>query len=524
MVVSWLAPDETVPDTHPDKPLSMTVTNPAIKPGSSIYSILGNTVTLLGRATQEGTATFSVRTDPELVIAITVPDQPTNVTATTGADAQSVITWSAPAIDGGSPITGYRVTSSGGQSCTTTGALTCTVTGLTNGTAYTFTVAAQNARGYSIESAPSLSITPVGVVAPAPAPAPAQTQPPANNLTPPVVEEKKEEAPVDLKEPEKVLDPVVVEVPATPIKTSVDGLSVVTYTGTTNTLLDGKAVEETIRVVNNTQLITESQGIQLQIVAKTFDAKPLAIPSSTQLVVEHEGVAEVAGAGFKPSTSVKVWLFSDPIYLGEFPVDLNGAFNAALQVLKTLPVGEHVLQINGVTTENKIFSQSLPIVIKAKTIPPVVKKKKEVKLIPLPKINAVLFGLSKSTVTFAFTNFEKATLYRIFITNTDSGKLVRAVNASKTRIQLAKLKPKTNYAVRVIAYGADGMEIARMDAPGLTFTTLTTNPVLPKVTIKCVGPKGRLNVKAVRPKCPSGFTQDETFAPLGATIARIGNA
>jgi subtilisin family serine protease len=69
-----------------------------------------------------------------------VPGAPTGVTATRG-DSQVVLTWSAPASDGGSAITGYKVyrgTSSGGETLlTTVGNVTAfTDTGLTNGTTY----------------------------------------------------------------------------------------------------------------------------------------------------------------------------------------------------------------------------------------------------------------------------------------------------------------------------------------------------------------------------------------------------
>ena len=69
------------------------------------------------------------------------------------------------ASDGGSAITGYTVTSSPGATHVHRDGLgaTCTVTGLTNGTPYTFTVTATNAKGTGPASAPSTSVTPATV-------------------------------------------------------------------------------------------------------------------------------------------------------------------------------------------------------------------------------------------------------------------------------------------------------------------------------------------------------------------------
>jgi hypothetical protein len=92
----------------------------------------------------------------------TVPSAPTIGTATAG-NAQATVTFTPPTSDGGSPITGYRVTSSPGGITATGSASPITITGLTNGTAYTFTVAAQNLVGYGPESAASNSVTPTAV-------------------------------------------------------------------------------------------------------------------------------------------------------------------------------------------------------------------------------------------------------------------------------------------------------------------------------------------------------------------------
>lgn len=91
---------------------------------------------------------------------VTVPGAPTIGTAT-GGNTQASVTFTAPASDGGSAITGYRVTSTPGSITATGASSPIVITGLSNGTAYTFTVAAQNSVGYGAESTASNSVTPV---------------------------------------------------------------------------------------------------------------------------------------------------------------------------------------------------------------------------------------------------------------------------------------------------------------------------------------------------------------------------
>ena len=156
LVVAWLAPDATVPTTQAGKPVTMTISNATIKKGAKIYAIVNDVVTLLGTATQDGSAVVLITDDPEVVIVTTKPDAPIGVSATTGGKASTTVSWTAPS-DGGSDIIKYIATDGSGKSCETVNT-SCSITGLSEATSYVFTVIAVNAIGNSPASAPSASI------------------------------------------------------------------------------------------------------------------------------------------------------------------------------------------------------------------------------------------------------------------------------------------------------------------------------------------------------------------------------
>ena len=102
----------------------------------------------------------------------TEPLPPGAPVATAGV-LSALVSWVAPPVVPGAPVTGYTVTSSpGGRTCMTAGATSCTVTGLTAGTSYRFSVTATNRIGTSQASPLSNAVVPAPVVVPPPPPAP----------------------------------------------------------------------------------------------------------------------------------------------------------------------------------------------------------------------------------------------------------------------------------------------------------------------------------------------------------------
>jgi titin len=111
-----------------------------------------------------GTGPSSADSNAVTPFAPTVPGAPTIGTATAGA-GQATLSWSAPTSDGGATIDGYIVTPYLGTTAQAprqffSNATTQTIKNLTNGTTYTFTVAATNSVGTGPDSQHSNAVTP----------------------------------------------------------------------------------------------------------------------------------------------------------------------------------------------------------------------------------------------------------------------------------------------------------------------------------------------------------------------------
>lgn len=97
---------------------------------------------------------------PAVSVAATAPGAPL-IGPTSAGSHQVTVNFTPPVSDGGSPLSGYTVTSSPDALFAAGSRSPLTVTGLTNGRVYTFTVTATNEAGFtSVPSAPSNNTTP----------------------------------------------------------------------------------------------------------------------------------------------------------------------------------------------------------------------------------------------------------------------------------------------------------------------------------------------------------------------------
>ncbi len=177
-VTSLTATDVGTNKAYGSGEASLSWSLPAASPPATLYTITTSPATTTQTTTNTsytftgltaGSYTFTVvasnnagnsqPTTSASTAITTVPQQPSAPTASSPNANQDVVTWSAPASNGGKAITGYTLKSSDGPTYNYDANTTSATISETAGTAQTYQILATNANGSSSYSASSNSIT-----------------------------------------------------------------------------------------------------------------------------------------------------------------------------------------------------------------------------------------------------------------------------------------------------------------------------------------------------------------------------
>jgi len=107
--------------------------------------------------------------------------------------------------------------------------------------------------------------------------------------------------------------------------------------------------------------ITEMEEEEEEIVPQVEEVPAVLVPGYG---------LPIRGSGFAPNSLVEIWLYSDPIQLGEFLTDEEGTFSAEIEIPESVPLGDHTLEMEGEDVSGEPVTVSTPVVVGRDTEPP----------------------------------------------------------------------------------------------------------------------------------------------------------
>lgn len=118
-----------------------------------------------------------------------------------------------------------------------------------------------------------------------------------------------------------------------------------------------------VRTDEDNGYVLIGDGWQVALEAADSAGAPLRIDDSGNIILNRDRFVQFSGSGFAPGSIVKVWLFSDPTEVSEVIADASGNFVGEAQLPEGIPVGQHTVQLNGLTENGQLRSVSLGVVV-----------------------------------------------------------------------------------------------------------------------------------------------------------------
>lgn len=126
---------------------------------------------------------------------------------------------------------------------------------------------------------------------------------------------------------------------------------------------DGSVVPVPVKVEDEVLTAGYEQDILMELEGRDDDS---AVETAEgNLLFFQEKYGEVSGYGFKPNSTVEIWVFSTPFFLGTAEVDENGTFVREFKVPADLAEGEHTIQAEGITVLDKAKAVSAGVEVQA---------------------------------------------------------------------------------------------------------------------------------------------------------------
>jgi len=168
--------------------------------------------------------------------------------------------------------------------------------------------------------------------------------------------------------PSTVAEPVTTEPTAPPSTVAepvtTDGVLPSLPPGEIEVWIDGVAVPVEVTVENSSDLVLRGNGFELRLSGQcAAECTIETTPDGRQaLRIDENGFANVSGEGFLADSLVYVWLFSEPTFLGQLEVNADGVF-AGTTPLGAVAPGEHTLQVNGTSTDGRVLTANLGVIV-----------------------------------------------------------------------------------------------------------------------------------------------------------------
>lgn len=123
----------------------------------------------------------------------------------------------------------------------------------------------------------------------------------------------------------------------------------------------GSADPVNVLVINEQVLQLETTGTSLRVNVLDEEGQLVPVSVTGAIVISKNNTFVVSGSGWQPGTEMVAWMFSSPQKLGVIQVPEDGQYTAELSVPDNIDIGEHTVQVNGLTPNGSLRSMSMEV-------------------------------------------------------------------------------------------------------------------------------------------------------------------